>query len=96
MPPTSKFVMVRLGKKNYPEKAYFSGDCRSNFNEVNNMSIENRIDATAKNIEGKIQETIGDITGNPEDKAEGQAKQTAAKVQHTVENAKDKVKKAID
>lgn len=60
------------------------------------MSIEKRMEATAKNIEGKVQETIGNITGNPEDKAEGQAKQTEAKVQHTVENAKDKVKKAID
>ena len=30
------------------------------------MSLENRVKATAKNIEGKIQETVGDITGDPE------------------------------
>jgi uncharacterized protein YjbJ (UPF0337 family) len=58
--------------------------------------MEKRVEATAKNIEGKIQETMGNITGNPEDKAEGKAKQDMAKVQHTVENAKDKVKKGID
>ncbi len=60
------------------------------------MSTEDKIKATAKNIEGKAQEAIGEITGNPEDKAEGKAKQTEAQVQHTVENAKDAVKKAID
>ena len=60
------------------------------------MSTEDRVKATAKNIEGKAQEAMGEATGNPEDRAEGKAKQAEAKVQHTVENAKDKVKKAID
>ena len=35
------------------------------------MSIENRVEATAKNIEGKVQELVGEVTGNPQDKAEG-------------------------
>ncbi|EDX76159.1 CsbD-like superfamily [Coleofasciculus chthonoplastes PCC 7420] len=52
--------------------------------------------ATAKNIEGKAQEAMGEITGNPEDKAEGKAKQTEAKVRHSVENVKEEVKKKID
>lgn len=60
------------------------------------MSEENRAKAVAKNIEGKIQETVGEVTGNPNDKAEGKAKQAESKVRHTVENAKDEVKKAID
>ncbi|MGB5711761.1 MAG: CsbD family protein [Waterburya sp.] len=60
------------------------------------MSIENRVKATAKNIEGKIQEAVGEVTGNPQDKAEGQEKKTEAQVQHSVENVKDKIKKAID
>ncbi|MEH2201683.1 CsbD family protein [Nostoc sp.] len=60
------------------------------------MSIEKRIEATAKNIEGKIQEVVGEITGNPQDKAEGQAKQADAQVSHTVENIKDEVKKVVD
>ncbi|MGF1486747.1 MAG: CsbD family protein [Prochloraceae cyanobacterium] len=60
------------------------------------MSIEDRVNATAKNIEGKAQEMMGEITGDPEDKIEGQAKQAQAKAEHTKENFKDKVKKAID
>ena len=60
------------------------------------MSTEDKIKATAKNIEGKAQEAMGNITGNPEDRAEGKAKQAEAEVRHSVENAKDAVKKAID
>jgi len=60
------------------------------------MSIENRVEATAKNIEGKVQEVIGEVTGNPADKAEGKAKQVDAQVIHTTENIKDELKKAID
>ena len=57
------------------------------------MSMEKRVEATTKNIEGKAQEMMGEITGNPEDKAEGKAKQAVAKVEHTVENVKEKVEK---
>lgn len=60
------------------------------------MSIEDRIDATAKNVEGKVQEAVGEFTGNPKDKAEGQEKQAQARVKHSVENVKDDIKKAID
>lgn len=60
------------------------------------MSLEDRAKATAKNIEGKLQETVGEITGDPKDKVEGQDKQAEAKVRHTVENMKDEVKKMID
>lgn len=60
------------------------------------MSTEDRVKATMKNVEGKAQEALGEITGNPEDKAEGKAKQSEAKARHTVENAKDNIKKAID
>ncbi|BAZ16367.1 CsbD family protein [Calothrix sp. NIES-4071] len=60
------------------------------------MSIENRVEAVAKNIEGKIQEAVGEVTGNPNDKAEGKAKQAEAQVRHTAENIKDEVKKTLD
>lgn len=60
------------------------------------MSIENRVEATAKNIEGKVQEMVGEVTGDPKDKAEGKAKQDEAQIRHTVENVKDEMKKAID
>lgn len=58
------------------------------------MSIENRIEATAKNVEGKLQEAVGDITGDPKAKAEGQAKQAEARVRHSVENVKDESKES--
>lgn len=60
------------------------------------MSTEDRLKATAKNIEGKAQEALGEITGNPEDKAAGKAKQNEAQVRHQIENAKDSIKRAID
>jgi uncharacterized protein YjbJ (UPF0337 family) len=60
------------------------------------MSTEDRVQATGKNIEGKAQEVLGNITGDPEDKAEGKAKQTQAQASHAVEDVKDKVKDAID
>ncbi|MBE9116095.1 CsbD family protein [Lusitaniella coriacea LEGE 07157] len=60
------------------------------------MSIEDRAKATAKNIEGKAQEAVGEVTGDPKDKAEGKAKQAEAQTQHAVEDAKDQVKKAVD
>ncbi|RCJ23950.1 hypothetical protein A6S26_20370 [Nostoc sp. ATCC 43529] len=59
------------------------------------MSAEKRIEATAKNIEGKIQEVVGELTGNPQDKVEGQAKQAEAQGIHVVENIKDEIKKAL-
>ncbi|MDZ8241381.1 MAG: CsbD family protein [Nostoc sp. ChiQUE01a] len=59
------------------------------------MSAEKRIEATAKNIEGKIQEVVGELTGNPQDKVEGQTKQAEAQGIHVVENIKDEIKKAL-
>jgi uncharacterized protein YjbJ (UPF0337 family) len=60
------------------------------------MSTENRAEATGKNIEGKAQEAWGNITGDPEDKAEGKAKQAESEVRHGVEDVKDKVKEKLD
>ncbi|MBD2520499.1 CsbD family protein [Nostoc sp. FACHB-973] len=60
------------------------------------MSLEDKIKATAKNIEGKAKEIAGQVTDNPELEAEGKLKQAEANVSHSVENAKDEVKKLID
>lgn len=59
------------------------------------MSIEDRAKAAAKNIEGKAQELLGNITGDPKDQIEGQAKQAESQARNTVENVKDEVKKNI-
>ncbi len=60
------------------------------------MSLENRAKATAKNIEGKVQEAAGNVTGDPETKAEGKAKQAEGETRHATEDVKDKAKKIID
>jgi uncharacterized protein YjbJ (UPF0337 family) len=59
------------------------------------MSLKDRAKATAKNVEGKLQEVVGDITGDPQAQAEGKEKQAEAKVRHTVEDVKDEAKKVI-
>lgn len=55
------------------------------------MSDENKGKATMKNVEGKIQESVGKVTGDPQDKAEGKMKQAQGEAQHTMENVKEKV-----
>jgi uncharacterized protein YjbJ (UPF0337 family) len=60
------------------------------------MSVKNRAKATAKNIEGKVQEAVGDLTGDPKTQAEGKAKQAEAKVRHAVEDVKDQAKEIIE
>ncbi|MGQ9837358.1 MAG: CsbD family protein [Cyanobacteriota bacterium] len=60
------------------------------------MGIEDRIEATAKNIEGKIQEAVGELTGDEKQKLEGQAKQAQAPAQHAAEDVKDFVKENLN
>ena len=60
------------------------------------MGIEERVEAVAKNIEGKIQEAASEITGDPKDKVEGQNKQDEAAAMHTIEDLKDHAKEIID
>jgi uncharacterized protein YjbJ (UPF0337 family) len=60
------------------------------------MSVEKKAKAVAKNIEGKAQEVLGDVTGDPKDKAQGKAKQAESEVRHAVEDTKEAVKKNID
>jgi uncharacterized protein YjbJ (UPF0337 family) len=60
------------------------------------MSLENRAKATAKNVEGKVQEAVGDLTGDTKNQVEGKAKQAESKVRHAAEDVKDQVKKAVD
>lgn len=57
---------------------------------------ENRIEATAKNIVGKIQEAVGELTGDEETKVEGQIKQVEASAQHAKEDVKEAIKDVVD
>ncbi|MEB3208796.1 MAG: CsbD family protein [Synechococcus sp.] len=56
------------------------------------MGLGKDIKATAKNIEGKIQETTGNITGDKKDQLAGKAKQAQASGEHAVEDLKDAVR----
>ncbi|QZZ22056.1 CsbD family protein [Leptothermofonsia sichuanensis E412] len=60
------------------------------------MSLEERAKATAKNVEGKVQEAIGNITGDPKDQIEGKLKQAEASARHGKEDIKDDVQRNID
>lgn len=60
------------------------------------MSVEKRVEATAKNIEGKVQEAVGNLSGDVRTQVEGQAKQDDAAAMHAIEDAKDAVKDVID
>jgi uncharacterized protein YjbJ (UPF0337 family) len=60
------------------------------------MTIEDRIDATVKNVEGKLQEAAGEFTGDPKDQAEGKAKQVEARAQHAKENLKEELDKKLN
>ena len=60
------------------------------------MNAKDKIEAAAKNVEGKLQSAYGEMTGNTEDKIKGEAKQTQAKIQQSVEKAKDKAKDTLD
>lgn len=60
------------------------------------MSNQDRTKATAKNIEGNVQEAVGKVTGDPKTQAEGKKKQAEAQVRHGIEDVKDEVKKSVD
>ncbi len=60
------------------------------------MGLDDKIKAAAKNVEGKAQEALGNVTGDPEDQAEGKAKQGESAVRNSVEDVKDKVKEKLD
>ncbi|BAS57090.1 MULTISPECIES: CsbD family protein [Leptolyngbya] len=60
------------------------------------MSLEERAKAAAKNVEGKVQEAVGNITNDPADKMEGKAKQAEAGARNAKEDVKDAAKDVVD
>jgi uncharacterized protein YjbJ (UPF0337 family) len=60
------------------------------------MSLEERAKATAKNVEGKVQEAAANVTGDPKDKVEGKAKQVEGQARHAKEDIKDATKDSVD
>lgn len=60
--------------------------------KVKPMSTEERAKATAKNLEGKVQEGAGKVTGDPVDQTKGKAKQVEAQGRQAKEDIKDEAK----
>lgn len=55
-------------------------------------SMKNDVKAVAKDIEGKAQEAIGNVTGDRKDQLIGKAKQAEAKASSMTEDVKNKAK----
>jgi uncharacterized protein YjbJ (UPF0337 family) len=53
------------------------------------IATMNRINAMSKDVEGKAQEAIGNLTGDPKNQMMGKAKQVQSKVMNTAEDIKD-------
>jgi uncharacterized protein YjbJ (UPF0337 family) len=85
-----------ISKESYQTIWQLSAKSTSIQQREKNMGTEDRVEATAENLQGKAQEALGNITGDPKDKAEGQAKQVDAQAQHAKEDIKDEVKKAVE
>jgi uncharacterized protein YjbJ (UPF0337 family) len=60
------------------------------------MSLEDKIKASAKDTEGRLQAAAGDLTGDDKMKAEGQAKQVQASLMDAAGALKDKVQHAAE
>ena len=60
------------------------------------MSIEDKIKAAAKNAEGRLEAAAGELIGDNEMKASGQAKQVQAAAMDKVADLEDKAKGLID
>jgi uncharacterized protein YjbJ (UPF0337 family) len=58
------------------------------------MSLEDKIKATAKNAEGRLEAAAGEITGDEQMKAEGEAKQVQSHLMDAAGALKDKVQQA--
>jgi uncharacterized protein YjbJ (UPF0337 family) len=56
------------------------------------IATMNRAEAMTKNLEGKAQETLGNITGDPKDQIMGKAKQLESQARNKAEDIKDKAK----
>jgi uncharacterized protein YjbJ (UPF0337 family) len=56
---------------------------------LDQIASMNRVEAITKDIEGKVQEGIGNVTGDKKDQFMGKMKQEESKARHTIEDIKD-------
>jgi uncharacterized protein YjbJ (UPF0337 family) len=55
---------------------------------------KDQVKGTAKEVEGKVQKKVGDVTGNLSEQAKGAGKEALGKVQKNYGDAKEDVKDA--
>ncbi|WP_239651742.1 CsbD family protein [Neosynechococcus sphagnicola] len=55
------------------------------------IATMNQVEAISKNIEGKAQAAIGNITGNPKDQIIGKAKQVESQIRNVTEDKNEKI-----
>jgi uncharacterized protein YjbJ (UPF0337 family) len=60
------------------------------------MSIEDKVKAAAKDVEGKLQAAAGELTGDSQMKVEGHAKQAHAAAMDAEADLKEKAKNLVD
>lgn len=60
------------------------------------MSADERVKTTKKNLEGQVQEIIGKVTGDSQQKAKGKAKQEKAKAQQAIEDTKEQINQTLE
>jgi uncharacterized protein YjbJ (UPF0337 family) len=60
------------------------------------MSINDKIQASAKDTEGKLQAAAGELTGDQKMKAEGELKQVQADAMKTSAEVKEAAGKTVD
>jgi uncharacterized protein YjbJ (UPF0337 family) len=60
------------------------------------MGLEDKLKANSKKVEGKLEASMGELTGNQEMKAKGEAKQAQGAAMETVSDLKDKAANALD
>ncbi|TVQ46098.1 MAG: CsbD family protein [Gloeocapsa sp. DLM2.Bin57] len=55
------------------------------------LATSNRVEAMTKNVEGKAQEALGNLTGDPKDQMMGKIKQVQSEELKAAEDLKDKM-----
>jgi len=60
------------------------------------MPDEDVIAGKVKQVEGRVQDAVGDVTDSPKDDLQGKAKQVEGKIQEGFGKAKDAVRDALD
>ncbi|MCC5897110.1 MAG: CsbD family protein [Phormidium sp. BM_Day4_Bin.17] len=53
--------------------------------------FSNKAEATAKDVEGKVQESVGNVSGDPTDQIMGKAKQAEGQVRNAAEDVKTSI-----